>query len=51
MEDPVEVEDEEGNPYFLVPENIQPVMAMHSIEVVIEFEALRIILPFGQILF
>lgn len=33
QEEAVETEDEEGVKYFLVPENIQPTMAMHSIEV------------------
>lgn len=33
IEDPVETEDDEGNPYFMVPKNIEPDMCMHSIEV------------------
>lgn len=33
-EQPIEIEDEEGKAYFIVPENIQPVMELSTIEVI-----------------
>lgn len=35
-EQPIEIEDEEGKPYYIVPENIQPVMELSTIEVIMK---------------